>query len=215
MKKSSRPYYLIAFGNLIPLIGYLAFDWSLTESFLFYVVELSAYELVMLPRIVIYIFNSDEYSGSVFSKLAMSFLWLFGHLFLFVMTIGFLMGAAYAISGTSAKFTNNDILLFLKDNYLVVGFIFCEYIYLFYINYFKLKEYKLLPESLYLKEIWVFYLLLLVILGMINAVSGFFHFTASLYQIIMLILLISVKIFVQLLLKKRKDTLLAKVKEQS
>ncbi len=207
-KKSNRIYYLIILGNLIPLVGYTAFDWSLTESFMFYAVELCAYELVMLPRIVIFVFNSDEYHGSVFSKIVKSFLWLFYHLFLFVMAIWYLVYTAYAVSAGRAEVTRNDILLFIKDNYLVIGFIFFEYIYLFYISYIRIKEYKLLPSSMYLTEIGVFYILLIVIIGMIDGVSVLLEMAISVYQLIILILLIGIKAFVQLLLKKRKDKLL-------
>ncbi len=213
MKKSSRPYYLIVFGNLIPLIGYLVFDWSLTESFLFYVVELCAYEFVMIPRIVIFVFTSDEYHGSVFSLSIKSFLWLISHLFLFAMAIQFLLGAAYAFSATKVENPNSDMVLFLKTNYLIIIFIFGEYIYLFYIHYIKLKEYKLLPSEMYLKEIGAFYMLLLVVIGTVKSISVLVQMAGFVYQLIMLILLIGIKIFVQLLLKKRKDTLLAKVKE--
>ena len=213
MKKSSRPYYLIAFGNLIPLIGYLAFDWSLTESFMFYAAELCAYELVMLPRIVIFVFTSDEYGGSVFSLLVKSFLWLFSHLFLFVIAVGFLVSTAYSFSARVSHFTRDDIFLFIHDNYLVILFIFAEYIYLFCIHYIKLKEYKLLPSEMYLKEIGVFYMLFLIIMVLIKAITGFLEIEKLAFQLVMLVIIISIKIFVQLLLKKRKETLLAKIKE--
>ena len=95
------------------MIGYVGLDWSMTETCMFYSAELCAYELVMLPRIVTFVFTSNEYFlDSIFAKIVKSFFWLFFHLFLFSMTIMFLIHTAYAVSADTAYVTIKDIFAF-------------------------------------------------------------------------------------------------------
>ena len=78
MPPAVRYYFFIVVENLIPLAGYFFLGWTFKDIFLFYAVELCAYELTIIPRIGFYVFTSDEYRdvGSFIKKYGILISWI-------------------------------------------------------------------------------------------------------------------------------------------
>ena len=205
MNHRFRSYIFIILVNLIPLIGYFVFNWDLTRFFLFYAVELSAYELVMIPRIIIYSHTCDEYIlYSTIKKVGLSISWLLYHLMLYVFTMMFLLHTAFAISpDAGAPVTMGELWSFADEYKIVIVLIFGSYLMEFFTNYLCTKKYEVLPSDLQLKEIALFYFLLLIVLALINGIAVAFSIDSELYQIIMVFIIIGIKSMAQVTFRKR------------
>lgn len=199
-------YFLIIFDNLIPIIGYTFFNWNLTLIFAFYAVELSAYELVMIPRIVIYSHTCGEYMlYAPLKKIGLSISWLLYHLMLYAFTIMFLLHTAYAVSpGASAPVKLEELWSFSEEYSLVIFLVFGSYLMDFFNNYLVLKEYEVLPSDLQLKEIALSYLILLIALALINGFATAFSMDSEVYQIVMMFAIIGFKTAAQVMLRRGK-----------
>lgn len=202
-----KAYIFIIIDNLIPLIGYFFLNWDMTRIFLFYAIELCAYELFMIPRIIIYSHTCDEYMlYSVKKKIGLSISWLLYHLMLFAFTMMFLLHTAFAVSpGAGAPITMIDLWSFIDKYIIVIIYIFAAYIMEFFTDYLRLKEYEVLPSDLQLKEIALFYFILLIVLAIINGTAVAFSLDSELYQIVMLLIIIGIKTTAQVFLRKRKS----------
>ena len=75
----------------------------------------------------------------------------------------------------------------------------------FFTDYLRLKEYEVLPSDLQLKEIALFYFILLIVLAIINGTAVAFSLDSELYQIVMLLIIIGIKTTAQVFLRKRKS----------
>ena len=202
-----KPYIFIIIDNCIPPIGYFFLDWDMSRIFIFYAVELCAYELVMIPRIIIFSYTSDEYIlSSRIKKFGLSISWLLYHLMLYTFTMMFLLHTGFAVSpGAGAPVTMADLWSFVDKFKLVIIYIFAAYIFEFFTDYLRRKEYEVLPSDLQLKEIALFYFLLLVVLGFINGFAVAFSLDGKIYQIVMLFIVIGVKTLSQVFLRKGKS----------
>jgi hypothetical protein len=199
-------HLIIILSNAIPLLGYFLLKWNIKELFLFYSLEVAIYEIIMLPRIVIFAFISGENEGkNLFMKIITSFFIIFYHISLFVLALWFMIHSAFAISAASAEVSISFIISFLKFNILIVILICADYVYGFYRDYIKIKEYKILSTEFYEIEIYLFYILLITAIGLINGAGVFLKLTADIYQFVMFILIIVLKTAAQILMKKRKD----------
>ena len=200
-------YLSIAIDNLIPLIGYFLFDWDLTLIFLFYAVELTAYEFFMIPRIVIYSFTCDDYYlYSPLKKSGLSVSWLLYHLMLYVFTMMFLLHTAFVVSpAAGAPVTMAELWSFTDEYSIALYFVAGSYLIEFIVGYLGSKEYKVLPSGILLKEIAIFYIVLLVMLALINGAAVLFSVESEPYQIVILITIISIKTITQVLLRKSKS----------
>ena len=200
-------YIFIIFFNLIPVIGYFVFNWDLTRFFLFYAVELSAYELVMIPRIIIYSHTCAEYSlYSAIKKAGLSISWLLYHLMLYAFTMMFLLHTAFTISpDAGAPVTMKELWSFADEYKIIIVLIFGGYIMEFFTNYLIPREYKVLPSDLQLKEIAFFYFSLLIVLAIINGVAVLFSIDSKLYQIVMMFMIVGFKTMGQVMLRKGKS----------
>ena len=199
-------YIFISLVNLIPVIGYFIFNWDLARFFLFYAVELSAYELVMIPRIIIYSHTCAEYSlYSAIKKVGLSISWLLYHLILYVFTMMFLLHTAFVISpDAGAPVTMKELWSFADEYTIVIVLIFGSYIMEFFTNYLISKKYEVLSSELQLKEIVLFYILLLVLLTFINGIAVAFSLDGELYQIVMMFIIIGMKTMAQAMFIKVK-----------
>jgi len=200
-------YLSIAVDNLIPLVGFFLFDWDLTLIFLFYAVELTAYELFMIPRIIIFTNTSGEYMlDSSIKKIGLSISWLLYHLMLYVFTMMFLLHTAFVVSpAAGAPVTMTELYSFLDEYNIAIFFVTGSYFIEFIVGYLGLKEYEVLPSGIQLKEIAIFYVILLVMLALINGASVLFSVESEPYQIVILIAIISIKTISQVLLRKSKS----------
>jgi len=200
-------YFSISIDNLVPLLGYFIFNWDLTVIFLFYTVELTAYELFMVPRIVIYSHTCAEYSlYSVIKKNGLSISWLLYHLILYVFTMMFLLHTAFIISpATSAPVTMRELWSFTDAYSFVIVLIFGSYLIGFFTNYLRSREYEVLPSDLQLKEIALFYFFLLIVLALINVIAVAFSIDSELYQIVIMFIIIGSKTVAQVMLRKSKS----------
>ena len=202
-----RLYIFIIIDNLFPLVGYFVLNWDLNRIFLFYAVELCAYELVMIPQIIIYSHTCGEYIlYSAVKKIGLSISWLLYHLMLYYFTMMFLLHTAYVISpGAGAPATMNELWSFADEYSIVIVFIFGSYLLDFFTGYLRSKEYEVLPSDLQLKEIALFYFLLLIVLVLINGVAVAFSIDSELYQIVMMFIIIGIKTMAQVMLRKGKS----------
>ena len=168
LNRTNRSYFILIFGNIIPAIGIVGFDWSINDTFMFYAIELSAYEIIMLPKIIVYTFTTSEYFyDSVFVKILKSFFIILMHLMIFAFTMIFFLNFGCGVTETEGNVTWEYILFFIKSNYLATVFIFTEYIYVFFSDYIGLKEYEVIPQRYHLIEIYVPIPILLVIIAII------------------------------------------------
>ena len=200
-------YIFIIIVNIIPLVGYFVFNWDLTRFFLFYAVELCAYEFVMIPRIIIYSHTCAEYSlYSAIKKVGLSFSWLLYHLMLYAFTMMFLFHTAFAISpDAGAPVTMKELWSFADEYKIIIVLIFGSYIMEFFTNYLIPREYEVLPSDLQLKEIAFFYFPLLIVLALINGVAVLFSIDSELYQIVMMFMIVGFKTVGQVMLRKGKS----------
>ncbi len=198
-------YFFIFLVNLFPLVGYFVINWDLTQFFLFYAVEICAYELVMIFRIMIYSHTCEDYSlHSQIKKAGLSISWLFYHLLLYVFTMMFLLHTAFAISPSAgAPVTLRELWFFADEFKIVIVLIFGSYLLDFFTNYLYSKKFKLLSSELQLKEIALFYPLFLILLTFVNGIAVAFSIDNKLYQIIMVIIVIGMKAMAQILFRKR------------
>ena len=211
MSPNNKPYVLIIIGNMIPLAGLVFLQWDMTKIFLFYGVELCAYELTMIPKIVVFCFNSDEYYiESAIKKAGISLSWLLYHFGFFIMTMMFLLHGAFAVSASSADFRKEDLYMFIGENIFIVIYIFGDYIYTFVKDYILLREHETLGSEFHLKEIAIFYFVILVALGIINGVSVGLSLDYVIYQVVILLLIIGIKTISQIILRKVKNKVYAK-----
>jgi len=198
-------YVFIFLINLIPLIGYFVINWDLTQFFLFYAVEISAYELVMIFRIIIYSQTCEDYSlHSAIKKAGLSISWLLYHLMLYVFTMMFLLHTAFVISpDAGAPVTMRELWSFVDEFKIVIVLIFGSYLLDFFTNYLYSKKFMVLSSDLQLKEIAIFYPLLLILLTFVNGTAVAFSMDSKLYQIIMVFIVIGMKSMAQVLSRKR------------
>ena len=129
-----KPYIFIIIDNCIPPIGYFFLDWDMSRIFIFYAVELCAYELVMIPRIIIFSYTSDEYIlSSRIKKFGLSISWLLYHLMLYTFTMMFLLHTGFVVSpGAGAPVTMADLWSFVDKFKFVIIYIFAAYIFEFF-----------------------------------------------------------------------------------
>jgi hypothetical protein len=202
-----RLYIFIIIDNLFPLVGYFVLNWDLNRIFLFYAVELCAYELVMIPQIIIYSHTCGEYIlYSAVKKVGLSISWLLYHLMLYIFTMMFLLHTAFVISpGAGAPATMKELWSFADEYSIVIVFIFVSYLLDFFTGYLRSKEYEVLPSDVQLKEIALFYFLLLIVLVLINGVAVAFSIDSELYQIVMMFIIIGIKTIAQVMLRKGKS----------
>ena len=200
-------YTSIAVDNLIPLIAYFLFDWDLTLIFLFYAVELTAYELFMIPRIIIFTNTSGEYMlDSSIKKIGLSISWLLYHLMLYVCTMMVLLHTAFVVSpAAGAPVTMAELWSFTNEYSIAIFFIAGSYLIEFIVGYLGSKEYNALPSDIQLKEIAIFYIILLVVLALINGIAVLFSIDGELYQIVMMFIIIGIKTIAQVMLRKNKS----------
>ena len=107
--------------------------------------------------------------------------------------------------GAAAPATMADFWSFVDKFKFVIIYIFAAYIFEFFTDYLRRKEYEVLPSDIQLKEIALFYFLLLVILGFFNGFAVAFSMDNELYQIIVLFIIIIVKTTAQVFLRKSKS----------
>jgi hypothetical protein len=179
----------------------------MSRIFMFYAVELCAYELVMIPRIIIFTYSSDEYIiCSGIKKFGLSISWLLYHLMLYIFTMMFLLHTGFSVSpGGTTPASMADFWTFVDKYKFVIIYIFASYIFGFFTDYLRRKEYEVLPSDMQLKEIAIFYFILLVILGLFNGFAVTFSMDNQLYQIIVLLIVTLVKTTAQIFLKKGKS----------
>ncbi|NNG26806.1 MAG: hypothetical protein HKM87_04725 [Ignavibacteriaceae bacterium] len=173
---------------------------------MFYAIEVSAYELVMIPRIIVYSHTCAEYSlHSVIKKIGLSISWLLYHLMLYAFTMMFLLHTAFVISpDASAPVTIKELWSFTDEYKIVIVIIFGSYLFEFFANYLISKEYKVLSSELQLKEIVLFYIILLVLLTLINGIAVLFSIDSELYQIVIMFIIIGIKTLAQAMFIKTK-----------
>jgi len=116
----------------------------------------------------------------------------------------FLLHTAFAISpDAGAPVTMRGLWSFAEEYTIVIVLIFSSYLMDFFTNYLFSKKYKVLPSDLQLKEIALFYFLLLIVLGLINVIAVAFSLDSVLYQIIMVFIIIGNKSMAQVMFRKR------------
>jgi hypothetical protein len=202
---------LIILTCSIPLAGFLFLHWDIIEIFLFYAAELAVYEIVMLPRIVFFVFTSDEYFlECVLKKIGIALAWLVYHVMMFYFTIMFLLHTAFAASAATAVFDYHIFVSFIENNILPIAFILLGAIYDFVFNFLKRREYEHIPAHAQMKEIAVSYLVILVVIALIHVVSVAFEIQGGIYQTIMLLVVVGGKTLAQLALKSMKDKYILK-----
>jgi hypothetical protein len=204
--KKYLSHALIILTCCIPPTGFLFFHWDIIQIFLFYCAELVIYELFMLPRIVIFVFISDEYFlECIVKKIGITLAWIIYHVMMFYFTVMFLIHTAFAVSAVTAEFDYQIVVSFIQNNILPITLIFLGTIYDFVFNFIKRSEYEHIPSGIQMKEIAVFYLVVLVVIALIHVVSVALEIQGGIYRTIMLFVVVGGKTLAQLALKKVKD----------
>lgn len=186
--------------NLIPLFGFLFFEWSVKGIFLFYAVEICVYEFFLLPRIVIFVFTGDEYGyPSVLQNLTPAIGWILYSLMMFGFTMMFILYIAFSYSKKTGTM-GNDVFIFIKNNMVFIIFISAEYMYSFFKKYLYDKGYKKIPSQNQLWEIGIFFVIIQVLLGLFHIASVAFSINNSIYHFNMILLFVIFKTIIQSIL---------------
>jgi hypothetical protein len=116
----------------------------------------------------------------------------------------FLLHTAFAISpDAGAPVTISKLWSFANEYKVVIVLIFGSYLMEFFTDYMGSNKYGVLPSDLQLKEIALFYFLLLIILALINGIAVAVSLNSELYQIIMVLVIIGTKSMAQVMFRKR------------
>jgi hypothetical protein len=117
----------------------------------------------------------------------------------------FLLHTAFVISpDASAPVTMKELWSFADEYTIVIVLIFGSYLMEFFTNYLISKEYEVMSSELQLKEIVLFYILLLVLLTFINGIAVAFSLDSGLYQIVIMVIIIAMKTMAQAMFIKVK-----------
>lgn len=208
LKRSPLQIGMILAGNLVPVFGCLFLQWSLRETFLFYAAELCVYELFMLPKIVLFTFQSDEYYiESVIKKIFIALCWLAFHLGLFFLTLMFLMHTAYATSASTASMDWPVVTAFALGNIIPLVILLADYTVIFMTDFGRKARDEESYYRKFLMEMSLVYLVIPTVLGIINGMANLFALDIQRYQLAMLSAVVILKSGMQILgiEKKRKQ----------
>ncbi len=210
-----RYYFFIAVENLIPLVGYFFFNWTYKGIFLFYAVELTAYELTILPRIGIYVFATREYSdvASPVKKFGIAIAWI-------LYSLGFFYGnlAFFLIAGLSNDNSSDGLTSFIHGNAFFIIFIFADYIYWFVRDYVVGRKHRAVDPDSEIAEIGGFPLLILTTTILIFIFMSALSIADENILFVMMLVVISLKAGAQAAKryrKSKKGRKAAKVKDYS
>lgn len=194
--------FFLAVGNLIPLIGYFFFNWTFKHIFLFYAVELFAYELTILPRIGLYVFAAKEYGDNMptVKKLGILMSWILYSLVFFFFNMMLLVLAGLSEDNSFAGLTS-----FIYLNAFFIIYIFADYIYWFVKDYLLDRDHKVIDPDSEIAEIAGLPLLVLVpnILVIVIMPALSFHDEKILF--VMMLIVIIIKTGSQYAKRYRKD----------
>ncbi|MBN1522949.1 MAG: hypothetical protein JW904_00590 [Spirochaetales bacterium] len=192
--------------NCIPFFGFVVFNWSGRELFLFYAFELAVSTVFMIPRIIIYAMKTgDEEGKSVFGIILTVFFIMIYHIAFFLLTGTFIIHAAFAPGAAEgAIIAIEDITGFLWINFTAVVLITGEYTAGLILSFAKTRENKFLESDDYALEIYVFPILFLTAFGLVYGASVFLRLTATWHHLVILVLVIVAKSAAQIALENRK-----------
>ena len=166
MIKDRRTYIILA-GNMIPMVGFFFFEWDLIQAFLFYLFEIFFYYLLQFPKIVLFFKHQtnlvkykrrflylpvfDTKAGKAFAS---SFFFFINTFIFFMCLIFFTFGVIEPIYSVTigASHILNTFQTFFKVNYLVIIYIFIQYLYNFIYYHIHKKEYLFIPYEYQTRE---------------------------------------------------------------
>lgn len=153
-------YFFIAVENLIPLLGYFFLEWTFKGIFLFYAVELCAYELTILPRFGLYVFTTKEYSDakSSIKKFGIFISWILYSLGFFYLNMVLLVFAGLSKESNHLQ----GLASFIYGNAFFIIFIFADYIYWFIRGYIVNRKHRVIDPDSEIAEMGGFPLLIFV-----------------------------------------------------
>lgn len=228
MIKDQRTYIIVA-GNMIPLFGFFFFEWDLIQVFMFYLVEMLFYFLLQFPKIVLFLihqpklvqykrsFNYLPFFHTKSGKAIAFAFYFFINTFIFLFSLYFLTFTIYETfydSDLKLSIIETIYLPFLKENYLIIIYIFMQYLYNFIYYHIIKKEYLYIPCEYQTREIHGRNMLLFIgaiflsmfIYGQIYSFGGFEEDDNNLLNILLLFSLSLFKLVSDyfLILKKKK-----------
>jgi hypothetical protein len=190
----------ILLGNMVPIVGCIFLQWSLLEAFLFYAAELCAYELVTLPKIVLFTFDSSEYAlDSAVKKTLIALCWIVFHLGLFSLTLMFLVQSAYATGASSAKIDIGATVTFASANVLALVILATDYAVMGVVEFRNALVGGEAYYQRFLMEMSLLYLIILTVLGIVNGFANLVRPGIRDYQLVMLVLVVILKSGAQIL----------------
>jgi len=199
---SVRYYFFIVVENLIPLAGYFFFGWTFKDIFLFYAVELCAYELTILPRIGLYVFATKEYGEDMSSvkKLGILISWILYSLVFFFFNMMLLV-----LAGLSEDTSLKNLTSFIYVNAFFIIYIFADYIYWFARDYLTDRENRVIEPDSGKAEIGGFPLLILVTNILVIVIMPALSFDDEKILFVMMLIVIVMKTAAQVVKRYRKS----------